>query len=124
MRSRRSRYARAHAFCNDIMWKIRRLNRDARANQSYCEHCDENLTRSQYFKHKKKYYNDKDGTWQRKGSISVDRFPVPDPFDQSSSDEEPALVAGTHAGDGAADEDDCPTKVSFDIYFLSMYNFF
>lgn len=91
------------------MWKIRRFHK---ANKYFCEHCDKNLTRSQYFKHKQKYFNVREATWRGKGDFNNGtRFSVSDPFDQSSSDKEPMEADG----DGAESDGKCPAEGLFKI---------
>lgn len=72
-----------------------RVKRKRAIRDFYCEHCDETLSRSAYWKHRKAYFNPTTNEWTKKEPSEHDTFSQTDNseltdslnFDYSSSDE-------------------------------------
>lgn len=69
---------------------------------SYCGHCGEYLSSSQYAKHKRIYFDESTKTWrkQRNGPAASTSFSVRDPFESDDSSGDENMAEGFVAGGG------------------------
>ncbi|XP_031552065.1 uncharacterized protein LOC116289316 isoform X2 [Actinia tenebrosa] len=56
-------------------------------NTNYCQYCDEYLSRTGYFKHRKAYYNPATDRWLKKASIELKR-PGPKPCGETENNQD------------------------------------
>ena len=56
----------------------------------FCEHCNENLSKTQYLRHKRLYFDEVSGTWSNR--LATASYAMPDPFSSPNSSEDEIMT--------------------------------
>ena len=62
----------------------------------FCEHCNETLSKTQFFRHRRLYLSDASKTWSN--GLATARYSVPDPFLSTYSSEDETMTEQNRQG--------------------------
>ena len=54
----------------------------------FCEHCHDHLSKAQYIRHRRMFFNEASQTWSNRPQAAAASFSVPDPFASACSSED------------------------------------